>query len=289
MGLKLLKDIKLTVVTENRGLTITSVMIATVLMGIVAAVSAQLFSNQINAVATVELIEERTVILKHYGEVLISGWDNTKQKNNSLDSSLTGSVAIDVYTRTGTLPTIPVSGLYLTGSLYTAASAATGWWKVTATANKLTGTPVSNPLLSVTLRVAFTPSKHPNVKMKLADLDNVIFFHHNIKGSNTDCHDNTSIIQYDFISNFKKCSTWPLVRISQSGGGGNALLGFDPTEFTAAKKYQLHPVYDGVIIDPTSCAAPSYITSISSRGAVTCSSSHTTFSGEVVAADMLAR
>lgn len=274
------KGIKLLVITENHGVTITSVMIATVLMGVVAAVGAQLFSNQASALETVVMIEERAVILKHYGEVLVSGWDNTKQRNNSLASSLIGPpVSIDVYTRTGTLPTIPASGLYLTDSLYTAATSTTGWWKVTVTASKLTGSPLSDPLISVTLRVTFIPSKHPNVKMKLADLDNVIFFHHNIKDSNTDCHDNKSIIQYDFISNFKKCSTWAMVKISSSGGSGNALLGFDPTEFTAIKKYQLHPIYDGVIIDPTSCAASKYITSISSSGVVTCSSSHTTSTG----------
>ena len=262
---------------EEHGTTLISVMVTSVLMALVAMSVTQLFSNQTRAMGTLGLMEKREIILKHYREVLVSGWDNTKQQN----TTLTGAIA--VYGRDNATPVIPSTGLYLGDDIYSADTATDGWWKVTATGATLTGAPINAAtatLLSVTLKVAFRSDKHPDLKTKLADKELVVFFHHNIKDTNTDCdkdNANKAIIQYDFISNFKKCSKWPLVRISQSSGA-SALLGFDPVEFTAAKKYQLHTEYGGITVTPKDCGQAKYVTSISNLGEIACEITKSTLS-----------
>ena len=254
---------------DEGGVTITSVLVAMVLLGIISVSVIQMFDNQTKAMRMMGLLEKRALILKHYSEILVSGWDNTKQNNSSL------SGAIAVYNRNSSTAVIPSTGLYLGRDLYTAN--ANGWWQVTATGATLTGVPINSvteTLISVTLKVTFDPAKHPEVKTKLAAQEQVVFFHHNVRDTNTHCNasnDNKAITQYDFISNFKKCSTWPLIRISQSTGS-TALLGFDATYFTAANKYQLHTKYGGVTAQPVTCTN-GYITSISVTGVITCSSS----------------
>lgn len=267
---KLVTVVRLSGSTGEEGVSLTSSMVATALMALVAVAVMKLFSNYQQATGTLGLMEKRATILKHYGEVLVSGWDNTKQQN----STLTGAIA--VYGRDNTTPVIPQTGLYLSRDLYTADTAANGWWKVSATGATLTGAPIdatTATLIGVTLKVSFDHDKHPDLKTRLSEREQVVFFHHNIRDTHTDCstdNANKVMIQYDFISNFTRCSTWPLVKISQSTGCADALIGFDPLEFTAAKKYQLHTKYGGIAIKPRSCGTTGYITAVSSCGDITC-------------------
>lgn len=271
--MKLSAPIRPSLTTCKRGVTLTSVVVATALMSLVAVAVTKMFINQERAMGTLGLLEKRVTILKHYGEVVVAGWDRTKQQ--ILTGFTTGAIAI--YYRDDTMPQIPITGLYLGHDLHTAVPVADGWWKITATAQTLTGTPINSAtdtLIKVTLKIIFYPNKHPSLKTKLAEQERVIFFHHNVAASNTDCdvsNVNKAIIQYDFISNFTRCSKRPLVRISQQTNCGEALLGFDPAQFTSTNKWQLHTTYGGTTLMATACGVSRYIESISACGNVTCS------------------
>ena len=253
-------------VVNKSGVTLTSVVVAVALSGVLSLVAAQLFKSQRSAMATLGIMEARSTILKHYEGVLVAGWDQTRKSN----STLTG--ALNVYYRSSSTPLIPSTGLYLGDDIYTSDS--NGWWKVTATGATLTGAPINSltaALVSVTLKVEFDPSRHPYLKTELSAKERVVFFHHNVTSTATECGDHKAIIQYDFISNFHVCSTWPLVKISQSSGSGDALVGFDPAQFTAANKYQLHTKYEGTTASPINCGPNGFISSISNTGVITCS------------------
>ena len=258
---------------NESGVTLTSVVVAVALSGVLSLVAAQLFKSQRSAMATLGIMEARSTILKHYEGVLVAGWDQTRKSN----STLLG--ALSVYYRSTTTPLIPSTGLYLGDDIYTSDS--NGWWKVTATGATLTGAPINSltaALVSVTLKVEFDPSRHPYLKTELSAKERVVFFHHNVTSTATLCGDNKAIIQYDFISNFHMCSTWPLVKISQSSGSGDALVGFDPAQFTAANKNQLHTKYDDTTASPNDCGPTGYVSAISDTGQITCSTKSTALS-----------
>ena len=226
---------------QNRGMTLTSVIIAALLAGIVGQAIIQLFGNQAMAMKVVALREQREDIMEHYKHILISGWDNTRQ------SGVSGAIAVKEG-RSGTADAIPAAGLHLGHDIYTAEPTDDdGWWKVTAVAEQKGRVEVtqsdryeeSEQLVEVTLTVEFEAKDHPYFKgLDLVKRVEKIFFHHNISGTSTkatECgasnpehesklYDKLSttdkhklyatggaIIQYDFASNHAKCSQVPLV------------------------------------------------------------------------------
>ena len=104
------------------GMTLMSVMVAVALAGIVALAVARLLGNQSKTMAVVRLREQREELLKHYKNIVISGWDATRD-----------SCGGDICDRGGNA-IIPTGGLYLSDDLYAYNNSGSSgqWWKVTA-------------------------------------------------------------------------------------------------------------------------------------------------------------
>ena len=234
------------------GMTIMSVVVAASLAGIVALAVGRLISGQAETMTTVTLREERETLLKHYKSIVVSGWDSTRGGScTGVMCDRRGSVVIPYANGSALyLPEVPGSGLYDYG--YTGGTA-DRWWKVSIEESSLSGGSVlqadsyakPDDLVAVTVKVEFIRDEHPTVKTLLADREEIVFLHHNtaaaIGSNDTDCEDglhltqmNSSgsalysgtgaIIQYDFNSNYTKCSQVPLVNTQECGSG--ALLGF---------------------------------------------------------------
>ena len=119
----------------------------------------------------------------------------------------------------------------------------------------------SEDLIAVEVKVEFIRKEHPVVNTKLADREEIVFLHHNTSGAlnanSTQCVGGHltqqyagslpyrgplysgpgGIIQYDFESNYTKCSQVPLVNSKSCGLG--ALLGFFRDRKTGTLKEQL--------------------------------------------------
>ena len=97
------------------------------------------------------------------------------------------------------------------------------------------------------MSVSFDPEKHPSVKTKIGKIEELVFLHNNVTNTkNTQCgagnpyhasklnagnspfyQGEGAIIQYDFKSNYTKCSQVPLVNLSiQPSGSEDVLRGF---------------------------------------------------------------
>ena len=237
------------------GMTLVSVVVAASLAGIVALAIARLVGNQAATVTVIKLQEERETLLKHYKNIVVSGWDSTRG----------GSCAGAVCSRNGN-PIIPYangSALFLGRNLYEygyTGGTADRWWKVSAEETSLSGGSVlqadsyakPDPLVAMKVKVEFIHEEHPTVSTRLAEREEIVFLHHNtaaaIGSNDTDCEDGNhltqmnssgsslysgtgAIIQYDFNSNYTKCSQVPLVNDEACTGSG-ALLGFFRTQPT---------------------------------------------------------
>ena len=274
---------------SNNGITLMSVMVATALLGVVALATMRLFVNQNIVIRTVALKDERIRILEHYRNVVIGGWDKTR-------SVWGGSGAIAVYDRSGSMR---VSGSGLTlgeNGLYQADP--NGWWTVQADAALGSGVAVpqsfqaakSENIVSVKMSVSFDPEKHPSVKTKMGKVEEIVFLHNNITNtSNTKCSgahpsklkaDGTpfylgeaAIIQYDFKSNYTKCSQVPLVDLSvQPTGAEDVLRGFQSSGGIVTGKPAYSEEY--ITVTNTSCSTPyDYVYKIDSSGVGHCASS----------------
>lgn len=241
----------------RNGMTLMSVMVAVALAGIVALAVARLLGNQSKTMTVIRLREQREELLKHYKNVVVSGWDSTR-------STCSGNVCA----RNGDI-IIPTSGtLYLAEDLYDynyTGGTANHWWKVTANRVGVSSGSVlqadsyvkSESLMAVEVRVEFIPKEHPVVKTRLAPREEIVFLHHNtdsaLPSNSTQClgghltqkYDSGdpiysgagAIIQYDFNSNYTKCSQVPLVKNEDCAKG--ALLGFLRTQKTGTLKEQL--------------------------------------------------
>jgi len=238
--------------SRRNGMTIMSVVVAASLAGIVALAVGRLISGQAETMTTVKLREERETLLKHYKSIVVSGWDSTRGGScTGVMCDRRGSVVIPYANGSALyLPEVPGSGLYDYG--YTGETA-DRWWKVSIEESSLSGGSVlqadsyakPDDLVAVTVKVEFIRTEHPTVKTILADREEIVFLHHNtaaaIGSNDTDCEDghhltqmNSSgsalysgtgaIIQYDFNSNYTKCSQVPLVNTQECGSG--ALIGF---------------------------------------------------------------
>lgn len=238
---------------SNRGVTITSVLVATALAGVVSAVVAQLITNQSKVMRTLNLREERENLLKHYRNTLISGWDNT------LASGCGGAL----YDRKGDIA-VPSGGLTVkSDDLYANTSDADGWWKVSYTCASTSSPIYASDKYEITqgsglhdethykvdLKVEFLKDKHPHVSTKLAERKERFYMHKQKRlAGDTNCRDenqrtrqNTldaawgsdkslykgegAIIQYDFETNYTKCSQVPLVRHKECPHD-SAIIGF---------------------------------------------------------------
>ena len=162
-----------------------SVMVATALSGIVGLMVIRLMSNQAEAMLIVKLREEREILVKHYRQVVIGGWDKTMASTGTSDPTTSTSVLIrDSSIGKGAFPlslrSDPPHNLYTHN--------ANGWWKVEAKINSLTPSGqvqhsddydsrglATEKNYSVTLTIDFDPKKHPVVKMDLATRQEEIY------------------------------------------------------------------------------------------------------------------
>ena len=245
------------------GMTIMSVVVAASLAGIVALAIGRLIGGQAQTMTAVKLREQREHLLKHYKNIVVSGWDATRtscQGRSGVICDRRGQVII---------PTANGSALYLAGNLYDygyASGTADRWWKVSVdkddslmSGSVLQSDSYAEPesLVAVKVKVEFIRKEHPTVNITLADREEIVFLHHNtgsaVGSNDTNCaadssgsvhhltqkdssgsalyHGAGAIVQYDFNSNYTKCSQVPLVNDEPCTGSG-ALIGFFRTQST---------------------------------------------------------
>ena len=246
------------------GMTLMSVMVAVALAGIVALAVARLLGNQSKTMSVVRLREQREELLKHYKNIVISGWDATR-----------GGCSADICARNSDA-IIPDGGLHLKEDLYEyehlnpSRGTAGRWWKVSVTKSTFDSGAIlqadnyakPESLIAIEVTVEFIRKEHPVVNTKLATREEIVFLHHNTstaipRANSTQCVSGHltqqyegplsyagplysgpgGIIQYDFESNYTKCSQVPLVNSKSCGLG--ALLGFFRDRKTGTLKEQL--------------------------------------------------
>ena len=242
------------------GMTLMSVMVAVALSGIVALAVARLLGNQAKSMSVIRLREQRENLLKHYKNIVVSGWDSSRQSSGGVIRSRKGDSII------------ASGGLYLKDDLYEyehlnpGRGTAGRWWKVSV--NQLSPSSgkilqadswvEADPLVAVEVKVEFKRDQHPVVDTRLASREEIVFLHHNTAGAQpttntTQCLSAHStmldssgknlysgqgaLIQYDFISDYAKCSQVPLVNSKSCDKG--ALIGFLRTKRTGTLKEQL--------------------------------------------------
>ena len=239
----------------QKGMTLMSVMVATALSGIVGLMVMRLMSNQAEAMLTVKLREEREILIKHYRQVVIGGWDKTMASTGATDPT----TATTVLTRRGR--SFPIT---LGENLYT--HDANGWWEVEAKilppvdsgqiqhSDAYSGTTGLHRERSYTviLSVSFDPKEHPVANMKLADRKELIYMGYRWQktkqsGCGSDSataltrRDTTTgtqkplyhpdsqgaVVSYSFSTNYIKCSQVPLVANAGECPKVSAILGFE--------------------------------------------------------------
>lgn len=234
----------------RNGMTLMSVMVAVALAGVVALAVARLLGNQSKTMAVVRLREQREHLLKHYKNIVVSGWDATR-------SGCGGAVCTR---QLGVV--IPSGGLYLADQLYEynyTGGTAGRWWQVTteqvdlASGGILQSDQHAAPedMVAMRVKVDFMREEHPTINVRLAPRQEIVFLHHNtasaLTSNITQCGGghrtqvdasgsalyvgSGALTQYDFISNYSKCSQVPLIiNDTTCGSGGDnrfeALLGF---------------------------------------------------------------
>ena len=245
------------------GMTLMSVMVAVALAGIVALAVARLLGNQSKTMSVVRLREQREELLKHYKNIVISGWDATRSSCSAAICARNGDAII------------PTGGLYLADDLYEyehlnpGRGTADRWWKVSVAKR----TPSSGAILhadnyaeleslmTVEVTVEFIRKEHQVVNTRLAEREEIVFLHHNtptalnanraqcVSGHLTQQYKGPlsyagplysgagGIIQYDFNSDYTKCSQVPLVNTRSCPL--SAIIGFLRTQDTGTLKEQL--------------------------------------------------
>ena len=237
----------------RKGMTLMSVMVAVALSGIVALAVARLLGHQAKSMSIIRLREQREELLKHYKNIVISGWDKTERGGCSGEvcSRTTNESNTDIV-----IPTANGGALYLSDDLYDynyIGGTSDKWWKVSVDKSPLTSMKSgkilqadsyvkSEDLAAVSVKVEFIRKAHPVISTKLAPREEIVFLHHNTSSATnrTMCdgahltkrdkdgsafyEGEGGIIQYDFNSNYTKCSQVPLVHAKDCGKG--AVLGF---------------------------------------------------------------
>lgn len=236
---------------EPNGMTLMSVLVATALSGIIGLMMIRLIGNQAEAMLVVKLYEEREILIKHYRQVVIGGWDK------SMASTTTPKT---IYTRRG--QTFPFS---LKKKLYTPLVSGVGWWEINARIGSSTSGKIQHSdaydasgsgldtekNYTVTLSVDFDPTKHPNVEAKIAAREEIIYMGYRWQktkqsGCGSDSvtaltrrdttgtskplyHPNSqgAVVSYSFHSNYIKCSQVPLVSNVGECPAVSGILGFE--------------------------------------------------------------
>ena len=215
----------------NKGATLVSFMVAAVLAGIVGITVMRLATTQGKALVVITLLEEREQILKNYANILVEGWDRTRDVSEPATTRPPyNNTPLKVYNRDGTLA-IKSDG--------TTTSPNKAWWKVKALATSITDSSVK-----VELVITFDNSKHwANLGKVIADREEWVYLHSpNITASqspslNMDCGDSDhpsrtgysgegAIVQYDFNTNYTECSSVPLIQPKQCNTS-NPIIGFN--------------------------------------------------------------
>ena len=238
----------------RNGMTLMSVMVAVALAGVVALAVARLLGNQTKSMTVIRLREQRENLLKHYKNIVVSGWDATRE-----------SCGRAVCTRQrGVI--IPGGGLYLADDLYDynyTGGTAERWWHVTTERVDLSSGDIlqadsyaaAEDMVAMRVKVDFRRKEHPLINLRLASREEIVFLHHNtssaLDSNSTQCEGGHrtqidadgsalyagagALTQYDFKSNYSKCSQVPLIINDETCGSadgnpdGNpfeALLGF---------------------------------------------------------------
>lgn len=160
------------------GMTLMSVMVAVALAGIVALAVARLLGNQTKTMAVIRLREQREHLLKHYKNIVTSGWDATRSGCGGAICTRTSGVIIPGTYGNGTL--------YLADNLYEynyTGGTADRWWKVTAERVDLSSGGIlqsdkyvaSERMVAMRIKVDFVRKEHPLVNIKLASRDEIVF------------------------------------------------------------------------------------------------------------------
>ena len=265
------------------GMTIISVVVAASLAGIVALAIGRLIGSQAQTMTAIKLREQREELLKHYKHIVVSGWDATRGGSCSgVICDRSGNIVIPYANGSAlylpdTDPPPTGSGLYDYGHT---GGTADRWWKVTAhkklidsgsAGRVLQADTYAQPdaLIAMSVKVEFIRDEHPTVSTRLADSEEIVFLHHNTSGAvgsnDTDCKDGDhltqlrtsggsalysgtgAIVQYDFNSNYTKCSqvplVVPLVNEATVAGTAGALIGFFRASGTGAQLVTGNPIY----------------------------------------------
>ena len=233
-----------------QGMTLMSVLVATALSAVIGLMVIRLMVNQSEAMLMISLSEEREILVKHYRQVVIGGWDRTM-----------GSGAGIAYTRTGRA--FPFS---LGENLYNPLASGSGWWEIDATIGSTASGKIQHSdaydssgrglateqNYTVTLKVDFDPTKHPVASMDIATREEIIYMGYRWQqtkqsGCGSDSataltrrdttggtpktiyHPNSqgAVVSYSFHSNYVKCSQVPLVSNASECSRVSAILGFE--------------------------------------------------------------
>ena len=251
---------------ELSGMTLMSVLVATALSGVIGLMVIRLIGNQADAMLIIKLREEREILIKHYRQVVIGGWDKTMASTGLVNDPVSTT---PVLMRDGS--SFP---LYLGENLFTPLSVGSGWWLVSATigspeesgqiqhSDAYSGTTglATEKNYIVTLKVEFnkSPQKHPRLKVNLARREEIIYMGYRWQKtkqegcgsypatSTTEAlkrltrQDTTgtpkplyhpdsqgAIVSYSFHSNYVKCSQVPLVSNVDECPAVSGILGFE--------------------------------------------------------------
>ena len=281
----------LTEMKVQKGMTLMSVLIATALSGVIGLMVIRLISNQAEAMLVVKLREEREILIKHYRQVIIGGWDKTMA---------TTTTPKTINTRGG--QTFPFS---LKEKLYDPLASGVGWWEVEATIDSsmtaLSGEIQHSDAYSQTtglhrernyvvkLTVSFDPEQHPVVDIKLAPRQEVIYmgyrwqqttqsgcgsdstialtrrntasdkplYHPNDHDSSDDVISGQgAIVSYSLHSNYIKCSQVPLVSNETECPTVSAILGFESWHKDTRERFYRKNRADEYVTGRLACSYP---------------------------------
>lgn len=149
------------------GTSLMSVVVAMALTGILAVTVTQLLSNQARTMQLLELRRQGESLLKHYKDVVVSGWGATSASKCGSGNFCGGDGSL----------VIPRGGLYLSDDLYDYGHTGNDgkWWQVTARIVPPADYAAAAWQKVVEVRVDFLPQQHPTIKTELTSRQEVIF------------------------------------------------------------------------------------------------------------------
>lgn len=151
----------------HSGMSLMSVVVAMALTGILAATVTQVISNQARTMQLIELQGQRESLIRHYKDVVDSGWSATLASKCGSGNFCGGDGRL----------VIPQSGLYLSDNLYDYGQVESDgkWWRVSARTVSPAKYAATTLQTVIEIRVDFLPHQHPTVKTELKSRQEVIF------------------------------------------------------------------------------------------------------------------